>query len=120
MKTQLIVNSKFHRLGEPRLKLPTFHNMWKYEFMHVHIPKSSQSQIATFVESTKIMNSATDEATKEKVSNDYRLHLNITLEERTEYNYKKIAVINEPDQYLSLIIDVMDQILHGFQNLSNL
>ena len=61
--------------------------------MHVHIPKSSQSQIATFVESTKIMNSATDEATKEKVSNDYRLHLNIILEERTEYNCGKIAVI---------------------------
>jgi hypothetical protein len=38
----LTINSKLRRLGEPSIGLPIFYKMWKQEFMHVYIPKSSQ------------------------------------------------------------------------------
>jgi hypothetical protein len=46
---------------------------------------------------------------KEKISRAYQLHLDMTLEERTEYSRGRSAAMNELDQYMSLIIDGMDQ-----------
>jgi hypothetical protein len=37
----LIINLKLRRLGELSIKFPTFHKLWKLEFTHVYIPKSS-------------------------------------------------------------------------------
>jgi hypothetical protein len=106
----LTVNSKLGRLGEPSIGLPTFHKMWKYEFTHVHISKSSRfSKCNICWEYKNYRQSISDEGMKEKISRAYQLHLNMTLEERMEYSRGRTAAMNEPDQYMSLIIDGMDQ-----------
>jgi hypothetical protein len=106
----LTINSKLRRLDEPGIGLPTFHSMWKREFTYVHIPWSSHfSKCNICWEYKNYRQFAPDEVTKEKISRGYQLHLDMILEERMEYSHRWIATMNEPDQYLSLIIDIMDQ-----------
>ena len=84
--------------------------MWKHELTHVHIPQSSRfSNCNICWEFKNYRQSAPDEVTKEKVSRRYQLHLDMILEERMEYSHGREVAMNEPDQYLSLIIDGMDQ-----------
>jgi hypothetical protein len=106
----LTINLQLKRLGEASIGLPTFHRLWKREFTYVHIPKSSRfSKCNICWEYKNYRQSAPDEATKERISRAYQLHLDMSLEERMEYSRGRMAAINEPDQYLSLIIDGMDQ-----------
>jgi hypothetical protein len=106
----LTINSQLRRLGEASIGLPTFHRLWKPEFTYIHIPKSSRfSKCNICWEYKNYRQSAPDEATKERISRAYQLHLDMSLEDRMEYSRGRTAAINEPDQYLSLIIDGMDQ-----------
>jgi hypothetical protein len=97
-------------LENPALDCPTFHKMWKYEFTNVHIPKASRfSKCNICWEYKNYRQSISDEGMKEKISRAYQLYLDMTLEERMEYSRGRSAAMNEPDQYMSLIIDGMDQ-----------
>ena len=105
----LTINSKLQRLNEPRIGLPTFHSMWNREFTYVHIPQSSCfSKCNIWWEYKNYRQSVPDEVIKEKISREYQLHLDMTLEERMEYSCGRTIAMNEPDQYLSLTIDGMD------------
>jgi hypothetical protein len=106
----MTINSKLHRLGEPRIGLPTFHKLWKHEFTYIHIPKTSRfSKCNTCWEYKNFKQSVPIEELREASSNEYRVHLDIVMEERMEYNRGRTAAISQPDEYLSLIIDGMDQ-----------
>jgi hypothetical protein len=49
-----------------------------------------------------------DEDLKEASSNEYCVHLDIMMEERTKFNQEQIAAMLQPDEYSNLIIDGMD------------
>jgi hypothetical protein len=106
----LMINSKLDRLGKPHIGLPTFHHMWRCEFTHVHIPETSCfSKCNICWEYKKFRQSPPDEELKEASLNEYRIYLDIVMEERMEYDRGRIAGMFEPNEYLSLIIDGMDQ-----------
>ena len=46
---------------------------------------------------------------REASLNAYHLHIDMTMEERMEYSRGRIIALTEPDEYLSFIIDGMDQ-----------
>ena len=50
-----------------------------------------------------------DEEMREASLNAYRLHIDMTMEERMEYSRGRIVASTQLDEYLSFIIDGMDQ-----------
>jgi hypothetical protein len=84
--------------------------MWKHEFTNVHVPAESRfSKYQHCWEYKESRQSMPNAAMKVVVDQAYRLHIELTMEERKDYSRAREAAIESPDETMSIIIDGMDQ-----------
>ena len=96
-------------MGEAKIGLSTFKKMWKAEFTNVHVPSESRfSKCQVCWEYKESIKSAPNEAMKAIMTQEYQIHIDLTMEERKDYTRARQAAVESPDDVLSIIIDGMD------------
>jgi hypothetical protein len=105
------VNEEVKRIhdGEP-LSISSFRKLWRVEFPHVQIPPFSRFSKCFHCWEYKCgMEATNNTVAKVQIKNLFLIHIRHQMEERRDYwLFKRSAIIN-PDLYMCLIVDGMDQ-----------
>lgn len=105
-----VINTSLSKMGEKEIGLSTFSKMWKKEFTNVHVPEESRfSKCQHCWEYKESRQSMPNQAMREAVHAAYRLHIDLTIEERKAYSRVREKAIANPEDSMSIIIDGMDQ-----------